>query len=203
VAPNVLHIRVATATYLDAHDPRHVTIAAKLQRHHFHNVAQVVHFTCYRHCTVANLNSAPTSAYNKDVKHSTNADDHTDPCGLAGCSAYLLQATGFDYTMASAFFAHRLVAAVLDVLLGNSPCMAAANCSKLHHISLELAAHALALDSFLVVQVASVTSAWGINAVVDCYCQDRRTYGLRVVADCRVAADYFGYCYCCAFFKNE
>lgn len=195
MTPNVLHIRVVTATYLDVHDPHHVTIAAKLQRHHFHNVAQVVHFTCYRHCTVANLNSA-ASAYNKD---SIDADDHTGPCGLTGCSAYLLQATGFDYTMASAFFAHRLVA-VLDVL-GNSPCMAAANCSKLHHISLELTAHALALDSFLVVQVASVTSAWGINAVVDCYCQDRRTYGLRVVADCRVAADYFGYCYCCAFFK--
>jgi hypothetical protein len=201
VAPNVLHIRVAAATYLDVHDPHHVTIAAaKLQRHHFHNVAQAVHFTYCRHCTVANLNSAPVSAYNKDVKHSIDADDHTDPCGLTGCSAYLLQVTGFDYTVASAFFAHHLVA-VLDVLLGNSPCMAAANCSKLHHISLELTAHALAWDSFLVVQVASATSAWGIDAVVDCCCRDRRTYGLGVVADCRVAAEYFGYCYCCAFLK--
>jgi hypothetical protein len=142
---------------------------------------------------VANLDSAPTSAYNKD---SIDADDHTGPCGPTGCSAYLLQATGLDYTTASAFFAHHW-AAVLDVLGCNSPYMAA-NCSKLRHIGLELTA--LALDNLLVVQVASVTSALDINAVVDCCCQDLRTCGLKVVvADCRVAADYFGYCYCCAF----
>ena len=151
-APNVLHIRVVATTCLDGHGPHHVTVAAKLQRHRFHNVAQVVHFTYYRHCTVANLDSAPTSAYNKD---SIDADDHTSPCGPTGCSAYLLRATGLDYTTASAFFAHHLVA-VLGVLGCNSPCMAA-GCSKLHHIGLELTA--LALDNLLVVQVASVTSA--------------------------------------------
>lgn len=155
MAPNVLHIRVVTTTYLDVHDPHHVMIAAtKLQRHHFHNVAQVVHFTYYRHCTMANLNWVPTSAYNKD---SVDADDHTAPCGLTGCSAYLLQVTGLDYTMASAFFAHHL--AILDVLGCNSPCIAAADCSEFHHIKLELTAHALALDNLLMVQVTSKTSA--------------------------------------------
>ena len=211
MAPNVLHIRLVAATCPDVHDQHHVVVAATaLQPHHSHNVAQAVHFAYYRHCTVANPNSVPGLAasacylefhpvgYNcprYTSMGSVDADDHTAPCGLAGCSAYSLQSTGLDYTVASASFAHRL--AVLDVLGCNSPCIVAVNCSTFRHIKQELTAHALALDNLLVVQVTSATSAWDID-VVDCYCQGLRTYGLMVViTDCRVAADYFGYC--CAF----